>query len=342
MRERVFVDFVCGAVVGRRRKVAILESQRHAAVTASSTAQTQTATAATNATAVTMPQPLRSACSACRERGSYRTEQKPLIGAGGGSDEDVESSHGQLTGTWADVYALPPLQTPDYCAMRGEACCGNTLVLFLIFLFVAPMQAFVSQMTTPMTFAQTVWMGAIYSEAVTAILCLFGLMWGDPGTVKRSPETSFPMPEIVAERLRNGRSLEGVGNVNEDGRVYCIRCLVWRPDDTETHHCATCQRCVTDFDHHCGVFGRCIAGDGCGGNMGYFKTLILMGCLGCATCVSFMFVAGAGKQRASQQRCSLFFLLRSAMPMPFAIPRSVLPPGVAHHPRTTYRPRPPG
>ena len=289
-----------------------------------------------------MPQPLRSACSACRERGSYRTEQKPLIGAGGGSDEDVESSHGQLTGTWADVYALPPLQTPDYCAMRGEACCGNTLVLFLIFLFVAPMQAFVSQMTTPMTFAQTVWMGAIYSEAVTAILCLFGLMWGDPGTVKRSPETSFPMPEIVAERLRNGRSLEGVGNVNEDGRVYCIRCLVWRPDDTETHHCATCQRCVTDFDHHCGVFGRCIAGDGCGGNMGYFKTLILMGCLGCATCVSFMFVAGAGKQRASQQRCSLFFLLRSAMPMPFAIPRSVLPPGVAHHPRTTYRPRPPG
>ena len=267
-----------------------------------------------------MPQPLRSACSACRERGSYRTEQKPLIGAGGGSDEDVESSHGQLTGTWADVYALPPLQTPDYCAMRGEACCGNTLVLFLIFLFVAPMQAFVSQMTTPMTFAQTVWMGAIYSEAVTAILCLFGLMWGDPGTVKRSPETSFPMPEIVAERLRNGRSLEGVGNVNEDGRVYCIRCLVWRPDDTETHHCATCQRCVTDFDHHCGVFGRCIAGDGCGGNMGYFKTLILMGCLGCATCVSFMFVAGAGKQHTSSTQAAMQPFFFCDLPCPLLVP----------------------
>ena len=30
---------------------------------------------------------------------------------------------------------------PDFCAMRSEACCGNSLVCFLIFLFVAPMQA---------------------------------------------------------------------------------------------------------------------------------------------------------------------------------------------------------
>lgn len=44
------------------------------------------------------------------------------------------------------------------------------------------------------------------------------------------------------------------------------------------------------------VFGRCIAGDGFGGNMGYFKTLIMMGVLGCATCVSFMFVTGGGAQ----------------------------------------------
>ena len=41
------------------------------------------------------------------------------------------------------------------------------------------------------------------------------------------------------------------------------------------------------------VFGRCIAGDGCGGNMGYFKGLIMMGLLGCATCVSFMFVTAS-------------------------------------------------
>ena len=42
------------------------------------------------------------------------------------------------------------------------------------------------------------------------------------------------------------------------------------------------------------VFGRCIAGEGMAGNMGYFKTLILMGVLGCATCVTFMVVSAPG------------------------------------------------
>ena len=163
----------------------------------------------------------RSACSACRERGGKQEamESMGLLNDGGaaGGGSDVEMNKGDQAGTWADVYALPPLPDQDLCAMRGEACCGNFLVCFLIFLFVAPMQAFAMQTTTPLTPLMKLWIGAIWAEAATAITCLIGLMWGDPGTIKRSPATSFPMPELVAERLRNGRTLDGVGNVHEVG-----------------------------------------------------------------------------------------------------------------------------
>ena len=164
-----------------------------------------------------------------------------MEGAGG---SDIETTSPAM-GTWADVLALPPLPRPDFCAMRSEACCGNSLVLFLIFLFVAPMQAHASgKDAASISMVARMWIMAIYAEAAIAITCLIGLMWGDPGTVKRSPETCFPQPEIISERLRTGQSLSGVGNVHEDGRVFCCRCLVWRPDDSDVHHCATCQRCV--------------------------------------------------------------------------------------------------
>jgi len=172
--------------------------------------------------------------------------------------------------------------------MRREAMLGCTVVSILISLLVGLTQgvALAPGAGAPRPLFVTV-LCLIYAEAGIAIICLFGLMWGDPGVIKRSPQTCFPMPGEVADRLAQGQPLDGLHNLASSGRTYCVRCLVWRENELNCHHCSTCNRCVTHFDHHCGVFGRCIAGDGFGGNMGYFKTILGMAVFGCVSGTHF-------------------------------------------------------
>ena len=238
-----------------------------------------------------------------------------MANLGGDDAVDTESLEGSAM-LWkeGDVNSLPPLPTPVYSEMRAEAACGCSLVIGIIIVLVGSTHASLAVPFPgkgPSDFVRMVGLTLIWSEAVVAMLCLLGLMWGDPGVVKRTPETCFPLPDAVAERLHNGHSLEGMANIIEGDRVYCIRCLVWRPepepqdaccqccDDVEdvsesTHHCATCQRCVTSFDHHCGVFGRCIAGTWRTGNMLYFNVIILMAVAGFVTCIACFFMGAAG------------------------------------------------
>merc|ERR1712194_488755 len=124
----------------------------------------------------------------------------------------------------------------------------------------------------------------VYTEACIAVICLLGLLLGNPGVVKRNDITCFPLPDEVAERLNQGLPFERLGNMPGKNGSYCVRCMVWRPHDA--HHCSTCQRCFKLFDHHCGVFGRCIGGHGLQGNMKYFKTLISMGVSGAITALA--------------------------------------------------------
>ena len=103
------------------------------------------------------------------------------------------------------------------------------------------------------------------------------------------------MPPEVAERLR-APVPETLRNINSDDgtRMHRVRCFVWRPAGLQgrgrPHHCRV-PALRPPLDHHCGVYGRCIAGDGVrNGNLRYFFTIIIMGYYGfftmLATCVA--------------------------------------------------------
>eukprot|EP00933_Yihiella_yeosuensis_P051093 TRINITY_DN4893_c0_g2_i1.p1 TRINITY_DN4893_c0_g2~~TRINITY_DN4893_c0_g2_i1.p1 ORF type:complete len:313 (+),score=35.45 TRINITY_DN4893_c0_g2_i1:30-941(+) len=132
-----------------------------------------------------------------------------------------------------------------------------------------------------------------FAEASVALICLVAIMLADPGELKRSESRCLPVPSEMAQWLEN-RSPEGLqadssikGNIEQDGRTYCVRCCLWRDQENQAsgryHHCSICQRCVPHFDHHCMVLGKCIAGQGCKGNIGYFRTLVSMQWMGLLT-----------------------------------------------------------
>lgn len=124
----------------------------------------------------------------------------------------------------------------------------------------------------------------IWAEVALALSSVGYLLVGEAGVIHRSVRTCYPMPPEVEERLRMpgghaSRDLARMQNLlgpahSATHGSYCVRCLVWRPPGqskkVQPHHCKTCQRCVKDFDHHCGVFGRCIVK----GNMSCFSLLI--------------------------------------------------------------------
>eukprot|EP00435_Cladocopium_sp_Y103_P052263 s3212_g16.t1 len=177
----------------------------------------------------------------------------------------------------ATLRSLPPLPEPNRWEQRSEACCGSSLVLALCGGFVAATRHMSSKIADHEVL-RDIFVGAIHTEALVALICLLGLMFADPGVVQRTSGSSLPVPAQVKQVLEVGQSVAGLQNVVEGTDVYCVRCCVWRRRNSGNsspvfcddglmenfHHCSTCQRCVANFDHHCGVFGRCIAGRGFG------------------------------------------------------------------------------
>ncbi|KAL1522494.1 hypothetical protein AB1Y20_017482 [Prymnesium parvum] len=205
---------------------------------------------------------------------------------------------------------LPPLPTPDLRTQRKQSMIGIGTVLGVITLCLGVGHAALLPEGLSSLTVRWVLLGMLYGESAIAIVCLVGILLSDPGVVKRNVRNCLPIPEEVAERLTSDSPQQEQydANISEGDRVYCVRCFVWRDHQAQSvgpvtrllqlrcidswlqrrfrgHHCRTCQRCVLYFDHHCGVFGRCIAGRGLTGNMGYFCTILVMGQLGWLTTI---------------------------------------------------------
>merc|ERR1719215_1032604 len=177
---------------------------------------------------------------------------------------------------------MPPLlpRAPPYYM---EPLCGISLVSLVCAFFVTITTASVNALPPEdRTSVKTFCKAAIFVEAGLAALCVCFLLFGGAGVIERTPQTCYPMPPVVEDLLKKGDTPTGRLRQNIPGPrghptmgTYCIRCFVWRPPTTGmvgAHHCNTCQRCVRDFDHHCGVFGRCIVK----GNMSCFGFLIVL------------------------------------------------------------------
>jgi len=193
------------------------------------------------------------------------------------------------------MHELPELPARGW-AYWTEPFVGISVVGFFCLLFCSIVYAVTRHGTSDTELVRNIMRYLITSEAVIASGCvLYLLKFQNAGEIRRSRETCYPIPDEVAERLKEGRSLEGFHNISRirgapaEG-TYCVRCLVWRPPKArKPHHCNTCQRCVEEFDHHCGVFGRCIVD----GNMTCFTTLITMLCVSIGTTMVAVVVSSA-------------------------------------------------
>ncbi|CAE7254513.1 pfa4 [Symbiodinium sp. CCMP2592] len=222
--------------------------------------------------------------------------QDPLLGSRFSDDSDLEGESDLDMFGFSDVLPgvddldaweallplsrLPPLpdRNPKFWT---QAFAGSCVVFGLCITFVVAAR---NVRGDPTHWSNPPWCNAVDSVmscfALLALFCTSFIIFGRQGEICRSKATCYPIPAQVAKGLLAGQRPPQNRNIlapehHPAHGSYCVRCLVWRPRDVDSHlshHCRICQRCFVEFDHHCGVFGRCIVE----GNMPCFATNIAL------------------------------------------------------------------
>lgn len=180
-------------------------------------------------------------------------EQEPAAAAPAAEEVDLEAEER------VPIASFPIAPSPDAKTRDAESL--NSICWILALSITLPVSAHllyaVSDVSSNFGFGM---LFGLWVTAVVAPLGLRALLLADPGVITRSPEHCYPLPSMVAIRLRAGDGMGDMQNVtSQHGKAtFCVRCLVWRPNGS--HHCGTCGHCVREFGHHCGFYGRCIAG----------------------------------------------------------------------------------
>lgn len=161
--------------------------------------------------------------------------------------------------TFFPLHQLPPLPARGD-GYWSEPWCGIIFVGFLCFVFISTTTNMASSQpdeSYTKIYVSLIWLWAgIATFSTTYLIC------GGAGEIVRSESNCYPIPGEVLKRLQmKEQNLPAMQNITEGKSNYCVRCFLWRSeqsDGSRPHHCNTCQRCYVGFDHHCAVFGRCI------------------------------------------------------------------------------------
>lgn len=196
---------------------------------------------------------------------------------------------------WASVFPLEALpELPDRSSDYYAEPWNGIILVSLVCAFLVTFTSIVAKLgggleSEHLKHVAHLCVSLIWLWTALAASCVAYLLFGATGEIKRSASTCYPIPEEVVQLLSSASGADSCElrkldrNIEvSDGSSYCVRCLVWRPKQRRgavSHHCNTCQRCVSGFDHHCGVFGRCITTS----NLPCFYLLTMMAVAGVLT-----------------------------------------------------------